>query len=65
MAIEVGITNQDLLTTVENGKTRKYDLLANEFSMVYKCQVKIIPYAMNWDGIGATSHNNHFKAIKA
>jgi hypothetical protein len=38
--IEVGITNQGLLQSVDLEKTRQYDLL----SMVYKCKVKIIPY---------------------
>ena len=41
--IEVGITNLDLLTQVENEKTRKYDLVANELSLMYKCKVSIIP----------------------
>ena len=31
--------------------------------MMYKCQVKIIPYVMNWDGIVTTYHKNHIKAI--
>ena len=44
--IEVGITNLDLLTQVENEKTRKYDLIANEIALMYKCKVKIIPYVM-------------------
>ncbi len=41
--IEVGITNLDLLTQVENEKTRKYDLVANELSLMYNCKVNIIP----------------------
>jgi len=44
--IEVGITNLDLLTQVENEKTRKYDLIANEIALSYKCKVKILPYVM-------------------
>ena len=42
--IEVGITNLDLLTQVENEKTRKYGLIANEIALMYKRKVKIIPY---------------------
>ena len=49
--IEVGITNLDLLTQVENEKTRKYDLIANEVALTYKCKVKIIPYVMTWVGL--------------
>jgi len=41
--IEVGITNLDLLTQVENEKTRKYDLIANELSLFYRCKVKLYP----------------------
>ena len=41
--IEVGITNQDILQTVETEKLRKYDLLANELSMIHKFKVNIIP----------------------
>ncbi|TBU20062.1 hypothetical protein CWI38_0139p0050 [Hamiltosporidium tvaerminnensis] len=49
--IEVGITFQDLLQIVETEKLRKYDLLANELGLIYKCSVEIIPYVMTWDGI--------------
>src|ERR1700722_8471200 len=51
MLIEVGITNQDLLQSVELEKTRKYNLLANELSLIYKCKVRIIPYVVTWDGL--------------
>ena len=49
--IEVGITNQDLLQTVEVEKQRKYDILANELSLLYKCKSKIFPYVITWDGL--------------
>ncbi|TBU13093.1 hypothetical protein CWI38_0533p0020 [Hamiltosporidium tvaerminnensis] len=49
--IEVGITSQDSLQIVETEKLRKYDLLANELGLIYKCSVEIIPYVMTWDGI--------------
>jgi hypothetical protein len=47
--IEVGITNLDILSQVENEKTSKYYLMAN--TLIYKCKVKIIPYAMTWEGL--------------
>ncbi|TBU10617.1 hypothetical protein CWI38_1645p0020, partial [Hamiltosporidium tvaerminnensis] len=49
--IEVGITSQDSLQIVETEKLRKYDLLANELGLIYRCSVEIIPYVMTWDGI--------------
>ena len=57
--IEVGITNLDLLTQVENEKTRKYDLIANELTLSYKCRVKIIPYVMTWEGLVTKYHKKH------
>ncbi|EQB60931.1 reverse transcriptase [Vairimorpha apis BRL 01] len=42
--VEIGITNQDLLTIFENEILRKYDLLANELGQIYKSRTKIIPY---------------------
>ncbi|TBU06043.1 hypothetical protein CWI36_0526p0020, partial [Hamiltosporidium magnivora] len=42
--IEVGITSQYSLQIVETEKLRKYDLLANELGLIYKCSVEIIPY---------------------
>ena len=61
--IEVGITNLDLLTQVENEKTRKYDLIANEISLSYKCKVKIIPYVMTWEGLVTKYHKKHRNEI--
>jgi len=57
--IEVGITNLDLLTQVENEKTRKYDLIANELALSYKCKVKIVPYVMTWEGLVTKYHKKH------
>ena len=57
--IEVGITNLDLLTQVENDKLRKYDLIANELALSYKCKVKIIPYVMTWEGLVTKYHKKH------
>ena len=56
--IEVGITSQDRLQQVETEKLRKYDLLASEADLTYKAQVKIIPYAMAWDGIAMRHRGN-------
>ena len=61
--IEIGITNLDLLTRVENEKTRKYDLVANELGLSYKCRVKIIPYVMTWDGVVTKYHKKHSNEI--
>ena len=44
--IEVGVTSQDQLQTVETEKLRKYDTLASEVSMIHRCPVKIIPYVL-------------------
>ena len=57
--IEIGITNQDLLQVVENEKKRKYDLLANELGLIYKCRTKIIPYVLTWDGVVTIYHKRY------
>lgn len=61
--IEIGITSQENLLTVETEKTRKYDILANELSMIYKCKVKIIPYVMTWEGIVTIYHKKYIEEI--
>lgn len=38
--IEVGFTNLELSIQVER-KTQKYDLIANQLSISYKCEVEI------------------------
>ncbi|TBU13544.1 hypothetical protein CWI38_0400p0050 [Hamiltosporidium tvaerminnensis] len=45
-------------------KLRKYDLLANELGLVYKCSVEIIPYVMTWDGIVTKYHKSHLKRLE-
>ena len=62
--IEVGITNQDLLQTVEVEKQRKYDILANELSLLYKCKSKIIPYVITWDGLVTKYHIKFYKEFE-
>ena len=61
--VEVGITSQDRLQTVEIEKLRKYDLLANELGLIHKCTVKVIPYVMTWDGIVTTYHKSYLRSL--
>ncbi|KAL6120496.1 hypothetical protein NUSPORA_02770 [Nucleospora cyclopteri] len=46
--IEIEIISQDNLQTVETEKLRKYDILTNELSIIYKCKVEIIPFVLTW-----------------
>ncbi|TBU13432.1 hypothetical protein CWI38_0432p0010 [Hamiltosporidium tvaerminnensis] len=62
--IEVGITSQDSLQIVETEKLRKYDLLANELGLIYRCSVEIILYVMTWDGIVTKYHKSHLKRLE-
>ncbi|TBU13199.1 reverse transcriptase [Hamiltosporidium tvaerminnensis] len=62
--IEVGITSQDSLQIVETEKLRKYDLLANELGLIYKCSVEIIPYMMTWDSIVTKYHKSNLKRLE-
>ncbi|KAK1347200.1 hypothetical protein CWI38_1349p0020 [Hamiltosporidium tvaerminnensis] len=62
--VEVGITSTDSLKIVETEKLRKYDLLANELGLIYKCSVEIIPYVMTWDGIVTKYHKSHLKRLE-
>ena len=61
--IEIGITSQDRLMTVETEKKRKYDVLANKLGMEMNCKTKIIPYVMTWDGVVTNYHKNYSKEI--
>ncbi|KAL6120480.1 hypothetical protein NUSPORA_02790 [Nucleospora cyclopteri] len=61
--IEVGIANQDNLQTVETEKLRKYDLLANELSLIYKCKVEIIPFVLTWDCVVTKYHGLYVKRL--
>ncbi|TBU05638.1 hypothetical protein CWI36_0061p0010 [Hamiltosporidium magnivora] len=62
--IEVGITSRDSLQIVETEKIRKYDLLANELGLIYKCSVEIIPYVMTWDGIVTKYNKSKLKRLE-
>ena len=61
--IEVGITSQDNLQSVECEKLRKYDMLANELGQMHKAKVKVIPYVLTWDGIVTEYHDTYAKAL--
>ncbi|KAF9751309.1 hypothetical protein NGRA_3411, partial [Nosema granulosis] len=63
LIVEVGITNQDLLTVVENEKLRKYNLLANELGLMYKAKTKILPYVITWDGMVTGYHKKHIHEL--
>ncbi|TBU02045.1 hypothetical protein CWI36_1202p0010, partial [Hamiltosporidium magnivora] len=52
------------LQIVETEKLRKYDLLANELGLIYKCNVEIIPYVMTWDGIVTKYHKTYVKRLQ-
>jgi len=58
--IEVEITSQDSLQSVECEKLRKYDVLANELGQMHKAKVKVIPYVLTWDG---KYHDTYAKAL--
>ena len=61
--IEVGITSQDRLGTVETEKRWKYDVLANKLGLEHGCSTKIIPYVLTWDGVVTTYHKKYSKEI--
>ncbi|KAF9761927.1 hypothetical protein NGRA_2333 [Nosema granulosis] len=51
------------LQTVELEKARKYDLLAIEVGLMYKCKVRIIPYVMHWYGCVTTYHRKYVRSL--
>jgi hypothetical protein len=57
--IEVGITNLDMLSQVENDKTRKYDSIANYITYKYK----VVPYVMTWVELVTKYHKKHRNEI--
>ena len=61
--IEVGITSQDNLQSVECEKLHKYDMLANELQQIHRAEVKIIPYVLTWDGIVTEYHDTYAKYL--
>ncbi|KAI4293385.1 hypothetical protein PAPHI01_2659, partial [Pancytospora philotis] len=63
LLIEVGITSQDQLQTVETEKAHKYDLLAGEIGMMYKCSVRVVPYVMTWDGVVTKCHKKYLREL--
>ncbi|MGL5899966.1 MAG: hypothetical protein ACRCZW_09965, partial [Lactobacillaceae bacterium] len=61
---EVGITNQDRLSLIENEKLRKYDLLANELGIIHKCKTRIVAYVMTCGIIVIKYNKRHIKELK-
>ncbi|KAM0679332.1 hypothetical protein BDAP_000199 [Binucleata daphniae] len=61
--MKIGVTNLDLLTVVENEKLRKYDILAGELSLLYKCKVLIYPYVLTWEGLVTKCHKRYSREI--
>ena len=61
--IEIGITSQSQLKTVETEKKRKYDILANNMGQMHKMKTKIIPWVMTWDGIVTKLHKQYLKDL--
>ena len=61
--IEIGITSQSQLKTVETEKKRKYDILANNMGQMHKMKTKIIPWVMTWDGIVTKLHRQYLKDL--
>ncbi|TBU06893.1 hypothetical protein CWI38_2489p0020 [Hamiltosporidium tvaerminnensis] len=53
---------RNMITLIE--KLRKYDLLANELGLIYKCSEEIISYVMNWDGIVTKYHKTYVKRLQ-
>ncbi|EQB59879.1 reverse transcriptase [Vairimorpha apis BRL 01] len=64
LIIEIGITNQDRLTIVENEKLRKYDLLANELGQIFKSRTKIVPYVITWDEVVTKYNRKYIKELE-
>ena len=42
---------------------RKYDLIANELGLIYKCKTRIIPYVITWDGIVSVYHKKYMSEL--
>ncbi|KAI4292148.1 hypothetical protein PAPHI01_1422 [Pancytospora philotis] len=63
LLIEVGITSQDQLQTVEMEKAHKYDLLAGELGMMYKCSMRVVPYVLTWDGAVTKCHEKYLREL--
>ncbi|TBT99170.1 hypothetical protein CWI39_2115p0010 [Hamiltosporidium magnivora] len=56
--------NENSLQIGETERLRRYDLLANELGLIYKCSVDIIPYMMTLGGLVTKYHKTKpFKAM--
>ena len=48
---------------MESEKERKYELLGRAVGSTYRCEVRIIPYVMTWDGVVTNHHRRHMKEL--
>ena len=48
---------------MENEKLRKYDILAKELELIYKCETQIIPYVITWDGVVTKFHKSYSRRL--
>ncbi|KAI5169332.1 hypothetical protein PAEPH01_0621, partial [Pancytospora epiphaga] len=62
--IEVGITSQDGLMTMETEKKRKYDVSENKLGPEMKCKAKIILYVMTWCGVVTNYYKQYLRVIR-
>jgi hypothetical protein len=42
---------------------RKYEMLAKELGMIYKCKTTLIPYVLTLDGIVTSKHKKYQKQL--
>ncbi|KAL6120680.1 hypothetical protein NUSPORA_02551 [Nucleospora cyclopteri] len=61
--IEVGITSQDNLQTLETEKLRMNDLLDIKLSLIYKCKGELIPFVLTWDDVITKFHIIYVKKL--
>lgn len=64
LIVEIGITSQENIKTVETEKTRKYELLSKEMGQIYQSSVVIVPYVFTWEGLVTRYHERYKKTLK-
>jgi hypothetical protein len=57
--VEVGITSRHKSGRVGEAE----EIISNTTGSVYRCDTRIIPYVMTWDGIVTTHHKRHLKEL--
>lgn len=60
----MGIPGQEKLTIIKNKKIRKYDFLASELPLLYKCKTQIVFYAMTLDGLVTKYYSEYLTKLK-